>query len=304
MRSFTRLFTQVTFVSLLAMRAALALDKQGSAHGGEVGGDDTGFNVSGGLTYGVSLVNSSYAARPDNTGLALFRYASHVDVDFLGRKLSMPLDLNLFTDRQRKGAAVFSPTELDIIGGLTTTNPIGPGDLELGSRIEHDRPVDRGGFTQTYVDVRARYLYSLKALWPGLADALIGGDITGHGTLGWFAYNPTYAARPDNTGLALLRYALRSELSVWHDYLSIGLDGTFFTDRRAANVIRPTELDLTPELIGHVGAFELHLAYERDMPLDKGSFTQAFLYALFVYNFDVKRTKAEPFAPRGSILSP
>ena len=92
-------------------REALALDKQGSAHGGQVGdqGDDDGFDIEGALMMGVALVNTSYAARPDNTGLALMRYALHADIDLVGRKLSVPLDINLFTDRERSGAKKLSP---------------------------------------------------------------------------------------------------------------------------------------------------------------------------------------------------
>src|ERR1700753_2150967 len=91
----------VTGAALACTRTAAALDKQGSAHGGAVGGDENGFHVSGALPLGVSLINPSYAARPDNTGLALFRYALHADTDLVGRKLSIPLDLNVFTDRER-----------------------------------------------------------------------------------------------------------------------------------------------------------------------------------------------------------
>jgi hypothetical protein len=286
-------------------RDASALDKQGSAHGGEVGGEDEGFNVSGALTLGASLINPTYAARPDNTGLALFRYAGHADIDLIGRKLSLPIDLNMFTDRTRHGAAVFGPTEFDVITGVTTTQAIVTGgDLELGARIEHDRPVDRGGFTQTYADVRARYLYSLAKIWPSLGRDLIDGDISGYFTLGWFGVNPTYAARPDNTGLALFRYVGHTELSIWHDHMSVGLDGTFFTDRRSDNPVRPSELDLTYEIIGRIDPFELHLAYERDMPVDTQTLIQDFVYALFVYDFDLKRKTLSPLETRGTIPSP
>src|SRR5262249_39588208 len=146
----------------------------------------------------------------------------------------------------RKGALIFAPTELDVIGGVTTTHAIATGlDGELGTRVEHDRPVDRGSFTQTYVDVRGRALYSLAKIWPSLERDLVDGDISGWLTLGWFAFNPTYAARPDNTGLALLRYAAHSELSVWHDHVSLGFDATMFTDRGHAS---PSELDATYEI--------------------------------------------------------
>jgi hypothetical protein len=303
-----RLSSAIVTVAVVAAAPARALDKQGSAHGGEVGaepGHETEFNVSGAATLGVSLVNQTYAARPDNTGLALMRYATHFDVDLVGRRLSIPIDLNFFSDRTRKGALVFSPTEFDVIGGLTTTNAVAKGaDLELGARVEDDRPVDRGGFTQTYADARARLLYSLAKIWPSLGRDLVDGDLSGWATLGWFAVNPSYAARPDNSGLALLRYAAHSELSVWKDHLSLGLDGTMFTDRDAKNVLRPSELDATYEIIGRSDPFEVHLAYERDMPIDRGGLVQSFVYVLFVYDFDLRHDVLDPLEKRGSIPSP
>ncbi len=139
---------------------------------------------------------------------------------------------------------------------------------------------------------------------PALRRNLVDGDVSGFLTLGWFSLNPSYAARPDNSGLALLRYAGHTELSVAHDYLPLGLDATFFSDRRAKNPVAPSEIDLTYEVIGRVEPFEVHLAYERDMPIDRGGLVQSFVYALFVYGFDLKRAQTAPLETRGSIASP
>jgi hypothetical protein len=285
---------------LVAARDARALDKQGSAHGGGVGGAASGFNLSGAVTLGSSLVNPSYAARPDNTGLALFRYAAHVDVDLIGQRLSIPLDVNMFTDRQRPGLEKLAPSELDLIGGVTSTWPAGPGAVEVGSRVENDRPVDHSGGSQLYADVRTRYLYSLASIFPGLAKALHEGDVSGWGTLGWFAYNETYFARPNNTGLAFLRYALHGQVSVSNHLVSLALDATMFTNKAmGANRLVPTELDLTPEVIVHMKSYELHVALETDRPLDAAGmgFSQTFLYALLVWSFDLKEAAPEPLAP-------
>jgi hypothetical protein len=268
---------------LLLARPAAAIDKQGSAHGGDVGDDASGFGLSGSLMAGVSLYNPTYGARPDNTGLALMRYAGHADVDLIGRRLSIPIDVNMFTDRQLAGVEKLKPTELDLIAGVTSTWPAGSGAVEVGGRFENDRPIGKGG-TQTYVDARARYLYSLGAIWPGLKPALHDGDIAGWFTLGWFAYNPTYFARPDNTGKALLRYGAHVELSGFGDHLALALDASMFTDGDA-NAVRPSELDFTPELILRHGNFELHAAYERDMPVDRGGLVQHFVYLLGVWSF-------------------
>jgi hypothetical protein len=284
----------------LASRPSKALDKQGSAHGGSIGGESEGTNVSGSIMLGSAIYNPTYAARPDNTGHALFRYAARADIDLIGSRLSIPIDVNMFTDRDQPGLGVVKPTELDIIAGVTSTWPLGGGAIELGSRVEHDRPVDQGSFTQTYVDVRSRYLYSVARWWPELARRSM--DITGWVTLGAFAVNPTYAARPDNTGKALLRYALHGELSLFDDLVSVGIDGTMFTDRHAA-VFSPSELDLTPEIILHISPFELHLAYETDMPVDRSGLTQTYAYALGSWNFDLSRQPG-PLESRGQIHSP
>lgn len=287
---------------------AAALDKQAPAHGGEVGDDDEErFDVSGALTLGASLYNPSYGARPDNTGHALMRYAAHVDVDLIGRKLSIPLDVNVFSDRDRRGASKLSPTELDGIAGVTTAWSIGRGHvLELGSRVEHDRPVDTGTFTQTYVDVRGRWIFDFARTFPELSRSLGDSDVTGSATLGWFAYNPTYAARPDNSGIALLRYGLRTELSVLDDLFSLGADTTWFTERSRA--VRPTELDLTVDLITHFAPWEVHLAYERDLPLDRRGtrpgYTQQFVYALLGWSFDLHGLNDKPLHERGTVSSP
>lgn len=294
----------VLIATMAVAPRALALDKQGSAHGGQLGGAGEGFNISGALSSGVSVINNSYAARPDNTGLALMRYAAHLDVDLIGQRLSIPLDLNMFSDRLREGAAKFSPTELDLIGGVTSTWPVARGAVEVGARYEHDRPLDRPGPSQRYADVRTRFLYSLAQYAPGLAKALREGDVSGWATLGWFAYNPTYFARPNNTGRALFRYGLHTEVSTFDDLVSFGVDATMFTDRFASNPLRPSELDLTPEIIFHRKAFELHIAYEWDMPLDQDTLQQKFLYLLGVWSFDVGADAPAPLEHRAEIHSP
>jgi hypothetical protein len=316
-----RLFGALVAAAALQPGTAAALDKQGSAHGGSVAGPDWGINLDGNASLGVSIFNPSYAARPNNTGLALFRYAAHADLDLIGRRLSIPLDLNMFTDRTASGAAKLRPSELDFIGGLTTTWDVGPGALEGGVRVEHDGAADTVSkpYSQTYVDVRARYLYSVAAAVPSVGDRLRGGDLAGWLTLGWFAYNPTYAARPDNSGLALLRYGAHWELSTLDSHLAFGADVTMFTDRCSGtpaptaaalkknkpsscalgNPVAPTELDFTAEIIGRYKPVELHLAVEQDAPFSRGFYfgpnatrtgphdwiKQTFVYALVQVSF-------------------
>ena len=290
------------FVSLVGS-SAFALDKQGSAHGGSVGGETQGVGISGAIMFGVALYNPTYAARPDNTGLTLFRYSAHADIDLIGRHLSIPVDLNVFSDRERPSLLVFAPTEGDVISGLTSTWEAARGAIDGGLRLEHDRPLDRLGFTQTYADLRVRYLYSLAAFFPKLPSYILDGDITGWIGQGTFLVNPSYAARPDNSGLALFRYMAHVELSLYEGDLRFGVDTMYFTDRQRSH-FTPSELDLTLEVIAHKAPFEAHLAYERDMPLDRGGLVQEFVYVLAAYSFDSRKATPAPVEQRHPIVSP
>ena len=278
----------------VAAPRAYALDKQmgrqANEVANEVAGEDSGFDVSGTLLVGVALYNPSFSARPDNSGLALGRLAPHLDIDLIGERLSIPLDINIFTDRQQRGIDKLRPSELDVITGLTTTWPLGrPSALELGVRGERDMPADRKGLVQAYEDARAKLLFDLAPAWPQLKPALDGGTLSGYLTWGWFLYNPSYAARPDLTGLALFRYGSHVEFSVWNRHAAFAFDVVSFTDR-FTNALVPSEVDLTPELIARDGVFELHLAYERDMPVDRGGLVQQLLllHGVWLFNLEGK----------------
>lgn len=244
------------------------------------------------MLLGTAFYNPSYAARPDNTGLAFMRYGAHADIDLIGRRLSIPIDLNFFTDRERGGALIFVPTEGDIITGATSTWGLGSGALELGLRYERDMPLDRKGLVQQYVDARARYLFSLAEML-GMNDLSAAEDFRGWFTLGGFVVNPTFPSRPDNTGRALLRYASHFELELTKNF-GFGVDTTFFSDRREKNPIAPSELDLTAEIIIRLLKVETHIAYERDMPVDRGGLVQQFAYVTFAVALDADLNKHEP----------
>jgi hypothetical protein len=243
--------------------------------------------LSGSLLFGVAAYNPSYAARPDNSGLALLRLAPHFDFDLIGRHLSIPLDVNLFSDRERAGLEKLLPSELDVITGLTSSWPLGAAAaVEFGARGERDMAVDRAGRSQSYVDGRSRLLYSLAAAWPSVEPALRNGNVSGALTLGFFAYNPSYAARPDNTGRALLRYGFSSSLDAFEHRVGIGVDLTSFSDRRT-NGVSPTELDVTPSVSYRLPFAQLQVAYERDMPLDRAGLVQQLVMAAASFDFQI-----------------
>ena len=107
---------------------------------------------------------------PTTPGLALFRYAGHVDVDLIGRRLSIPIDINMFTDRLAIGfARKFVPSELDVITGVTSTWRLGPGALEGGARFELDATLDHGGYDAPPASARRSTATCARATstrWP------------------------------------------------------------------------------------------------------------------------------------------
>ncbi|MEP6935702.1 MAG: hypothetical protein ABI988_17480 [Nitrospirota bacterium] len=105
--------------------------------------------------------NTSYFARPDNTGRALFRYVAHADLDLYKNRVVLYGDLNFLTDR---GAGnTLNPSELDWIVGLALRFRE---DMELSVYQEQDQPLDKPGLVQKYWAVQLRYAFDVpKRFW-------------------------------------------------------------------------------------------------------------------------------------------
>ena len=108
-----------------------------------------------------------------------------------------------------------------------------------------------------------------------------------------FVSNPTFAARPDNTGLAGLRHMLHLETDLYKQYLTFYTDQNFFSDRRQG-WIKLTEWDGTYALTGLVDRFGWRIQYERDAPLDRRGTKQIYGDVLLT-----ARTKPDRNPPGG-----
>ena len=97
----------------------------------------------------------------------------------------------------------------------------------------------------------------------------------GYFLTGAFASNPTFAARPDNTGLVGLRHMLHLETDLYKQYLTFYTDQNFFSDR-TNGWIELSEWDGTYALTGVLGHFNWRLQYERDAPLDRRGIKQEY----------------------------
>ncbi|MFO0732734.1 MAG: hypothetical protein U0231_10720 [Nitrospiraceae bacterium] len=99
--------------------------------------------------------NSSYFARPNNTGRALFRYVAHADLDLYKNKVVLYGDMNFFTDRDASSAV--NPSELDWIVGIAVRWK----EMELAFYREEDRPLDQSGLVQKYLAVQLRFSFDV-----------------------------------------------------------------------------------------------------------------------------------------------
>jgi len=99
-----------------------------------------------------------------------------------------------------------------------------------------------------------------------------------------FFKNPSFAARPDNTGLVGLRHMLHLETDLYKQYLTFYTDQNFFSDR-TKGWIELSEWDGTYAFTGIVNRFGWRVQYERDAPLDKSGLKQIYADVLATARF-------------------
>lgn len=108
---------------------------------------------------------------------------------------------------------------------------------------------------------------------------------------GAFVSNPTFAARPDNTGLVGLRHMAHLETDLYKQYLTFYTDQNFFSDR-TKGWIAMTEWDMTYAFTGLIDRWGWRLQYERDAPLDRRGIIQAYADVLATGRFQAAQDLA------------
>lgn len=107
----------------------------------------------------------------------------------------------------------------------------------------------------------------------------------GYYLTGAFVSNPTFAARPDNTGLVGLRHMVHLETDLYKQYLTFYTDQNFFSDRTKGWIVL-SEWDSTVALTGLVDRFGWRIQYERDAPLDRSGLKQIYSDMLFTARYN------------------
>lgn len=100
-----------------------------------------------------------------------------------------------------------------------------------------------------------------------------------------FVSNPTFAARPDNTGLVGLRHMAHLETDLYKQYLTFYTDQNFFSDR-TKGWITLTEWDMTYALTGLINRWSWRIQYEQDAPLDRSGTKQVYADAMVNRQFN------------------
>ena len=252
---------------------ALALEKSARVEMEEMLASEIRFS----LALSDFMDNTSFRARPDNTGIVKYRYLGHFEIQPHWAPLALVLDTNFFTDKERDNE--FRPSEWDQAVGLLYRYEQWAGLL----RYERDMPIDKSGLVQAFAE--------FQGLWH--QDNLLVQNSEFYAALGWLFSTQTYFARPDNTGRALFRYVLHGELPLYRNWVWLIGDTNFFTDRQASNPITPSELDWIVGLAVRWESWELMAFQETDQSIDRGGLTQKYFAIQLKWSWEGKPSVPE-----------
>ena len=154
--------------------------------------------------------NPSYFARPDNTGLVGMRHMLHLETDLYKQYFTFYTDQNFFSDRTNGWIEL---SEWDATYALT-----GVVD-HFNWRIQYERDVglDRRTIVQDYGDVlvTAKVQATQDLAW--WRQRFPNQNLTAYAGGGWIFHNDNFFARPDNTGRALYRYVVHTDLDLYQN---------------------------------------------------------------------------------------
>jgi hypothetical protein len=223
--------------------------------------------------------NPTFAARPDNTGLAGLRHMIHLETDLYREYLQFYTDQNFFSDR-RKGWIELSEWDAT----FAFTGSINQWSWRL--QYERDSPLDKSGTKQIYADALINYGFTQANQYGWWQNRFPNQNLTFYMGGGWLFHNESYFARPDNTGRALLRYVAHADLDLYKNRVVLFADTNWFSDRSKSDKITPTELDWIIGLALRWKDYELSVLHERDMPLDRGGLIQRYTAIQLRYEFE------------------
>ncbi len=230
--------------------------------------------------------NPSFAARPDNTGLAGLRHMLHLETDLYKQYLTFYTDQNFFSDRTNGWIEL---SEWDMTYAFT-------GLIDRwGWRIQYERdaPLDRSGIKQIYADVLATGRFQASEDLSWWRRHFPNQNLNAYAGFGWLFHNRDYYARPNNTGRALFRYVAHFDADLYKNGVVFFGDFNLFTDRELDNKLKPTELDWIVSLAFRFkDDYEVSVYREQDRALDSpGTLVQEYWAVQLRFAFDVPKLR-------------
>lgn len=236
--------------------------------------------LSGYFLTSVFPYNPSYFARPDNSGLVGLRHMLHLETDLYKQYLTFYTDQNFFSDRTNGWIEL---SEWDATYALTGVVD----HFNWRIQYERDAGLDRRTVVQEYGDVlvTAKLQAIQDFAWWG--QRFPNQNLTAYAGGGWLFHNDNFFARPDNTGRALYRYVIHTDLDLYQNRVVLFGDINMFTDSQSSNKVRPTELDWMVGLALRWRNTEVAVYYEEDHPIDRSGLIQKYMAVQFRFSFDV-----------------
>lgn len=154
-------------------------------------------------------------------------------------------------------------------------------------QYERDAGLDWRTIVQDYGDVlvTAKVQATQDLAWWG--QCFPNQKLTVYAGGGWIFHNDNFFARPDNTGRALYRYVVHTDLDLYQNRVVLFGDINMFTDSQSSNKVRPSELDWMVGLALRWQNTEVAVYYEEDHPLDRSGLIQKYLAVQFRFSFDL-----------------
>ncbi len=229
--------------------------------------------------------NPTFAARPDNTGLAGLRHMLHLETDLYKQYLTFYTDQNFFSDRTNGWIEL---SEWDMTYAFT-------GLIDRwGWRLQYERdaPLDRSGIKQIYADALATGRFQASEDLSWWRQYFPNQNLNAYAGFGWLFHNRDYYARPNNTGRALFRYVAHFDADLYKNMVVFFGDFNMFTDRELNNKLKPTELDWIVGLAFRFkDDYEVSVYREQDRALDSpGTLVQEYWAVQLRFAFDVPKS--------------
>jgi hypothetical protein len=231
--------------------------------------------------------NNATGARPDGSGTARNLYQVNAHDAVKSGRAGFIGDVLFLSDADR---GRFNLSQWGYLLGMVIR-----GD---GMRLQFDReeqqPLDRGGLSYRYWDVRLGFDFDTGGTGTREARHRTFGTfnkkakalqrLRGVINVGYFMHNKSYPARTDLTGLAALRYHGRGEITLNGGWLLVG-EAQFITEKRGQ--LSPVSLEASYGLGVRLKDARMTFTREIRQNLDRAGFAPSLLLA-FSYPFDTR----------------